>query len=210
MEMLRLVKQLPATAYRPRTYVVSETDRLSASKATALEASLVVVDKHSRSDGDSIGSSSRADSESTNENGSGDDGASGGEHSSSLRQQQSFAYDICHIPRSREVGQGVLSTILASTRALLFCIPLVLFRRPLPDVVLCNGPGTCVPICLLTYLPRLLGLKRIRLVYIESICRVDSLSLSGKLLYPFVDHMLVQWPQLRKNYPRAQYIGRLT
>ena len=25
----------------------------------------------------------------------------------------------------------------------------------------------------------------------------------------FADHFLVQWPELTKKYPRAQYIGRL-
>jgi len=79
-----------------------------------------------------------------------------------------------------------------------------------PLQILCNGPGTCVPVCVIAYAPRLLGLKRIRLVYIESVCRVSTLSLSGRLLYPFVDHLLVQWPKLHARYPRCEYIGRLT
>jgi hypothetical protein len=33
-------------------------------------------------------------------------------------------------------------------------------------------------------------------VFIESFCRVQSLSLSGLLLYPLVDEFVVQWPQL--------------
>ena len=41
----------------------------------------------------------------------------------------------------------------------------------------------------------------------ESIARVKSLSLSGKLLYPIADKFMVQWPDLLAKYPRARYIG---
>ena len=34
------------------------------------------------------------------------------------------------------------------------------------------------------------------LVFIESFCRVYSLSLSGIMLYPLVDEFVVQWPEL--------------
>ena len=41
----------------------------------------------------------------------------------------------------------------------------------------------------------------------ESIARVKSLSLSGKLLYPIADKFMVQWPDLLSKYPRAKYVG---
>ena len=44
---------------------------------------------------------------------------------------------------------------------------------------------------------------------VESIARVDSLSLSGKLLVRAADRFLVQWPQLAKKYTKAEYIGRV-
>ena len=81
--------------------------------------------------------------------------------------------------------------------------------RALPSLVLCNGPGTCVPICAAALLVRLLGIKYISIVYVESVCRVESLSLSGKIMLRLADHFLVQWPGLTKKYPRAQFIGRL-
>jgi len=34
-----------------------------------------------------------------------------------------------------------------------------------------------------------------RIIYVESFARVKSLSLSGKLLRPFVDKFVVQWPE---------------
>jgi beta-1,4-N-acetylglucosaminyltransferase len=49
----------------------------------------------------------------------------------------------------------------------------------------------------------------VKIVYVESIARVETLSLSGRLLYRTADHFLVQWPQLQAKYPRAQFVGRL-
>ncbi|XP_044288433.1 UDP-N-acetylglucosamine transferase subunit ALG14 homolog isoform X2 [Varanus komodoensis] len=75
--------------------------------------------------------------------------------------------------------------------------------------VLCNGPGTCVPICISSLLLRMLGLKRVTIVYVESICRVENLSLSGKILYYFSDYFIVQWPALKEKYPKSLYLGRI-
>ena len=76
------------------------------------------------------------------------------------------------------------------------------------DLLLCNGPGTCVPLLLGAWLNNLLGLSRTRLLYVESICRVQSLSLSGKILQYFVHDLLVQWPELAIKYPRTKYVAR--
>jgi beta-1,4-N-acetylglucosaminyltransferase len=39
------------------------------------------------------------------------------------------------------------------------------------------------------------GLSHSKVIYVESFARVKSLSLSAKLLKPFVDTFVVQWPQ---------------
>ena len=52
-------------------------------------------------------------------------------------------------------------------------------------------------------------MNHVEIVFVESLCRVESISLSGKMLMYMADHMLVQWPQLVDKYPRARYIGRL-
>lgn len=56
---------------------------------------------------------------------------------------------------------------------------------------------------------RLGGAKDATLVYCESFTCVSHLSVSGKLLYPFVDLFLVQWSDLLLKYKRAKYVGRL-
>ena len=53
------------------------------------------------------------------------------------------------------------------------------------------------------------GMKRTIIVFVESVCRVETMSLSGKILYYFADHILVQWQELKDKYPLSRYIGRI-
>jgi beta-1,4-N-acetylglucosaminyltransferase len=70
-----------------------------------------------------------------------------------------------------------------------------------PDVVLSTGAALAVPFLLLA------RARRIRAVYVESFTRVQDLSLSGKMVYLFVDEMFVQWPTLAQRRRRARYAG---
>uniref|UniRef100_A0A182NKY3 UDP-N-acetylglucosamine transferase subunit ALG14 n=1 Tax=Anopheles dirus TaxID=7168 RepID=A0A182NKY3_9DIPT len=104
-------------------------------------------------------------------------------------------YEIITIPRSRDVHQSYVSSAVTTVLALLHCVPIVLKARP--ELILTNGPGTCVPVCLVAFLARLLFLNtKCRVVFIESFCRVRSLSLSGRILLYIVDMFVVQWPEL--------------
>ncbi|KAK3586339.1 hypothetical protein CHS0354_038318 [Potamilus streckersoni] len=114
-------------------------------------------------------------------------------------------YSIHTIPRSREVSQSWFTTVLSTASATLYSFPLV-FRLK-PEVILCNGPGTCIPLCVAGLVLKIF--RDLKIVYIESICRVETLSLSGKILYYLADSLLVQWPSLHQKYPRSTYIGRL-
>ncbi|XP_063154354.1 UDP-N-acetylglucosamine transferase subunit ALG14 homolog isoform X1 [Candoia aspera] len=116
-------------------------------------------------------------------------------------------FTLHRIPRSREVHQSWSSSVLTTVRSIFYSLPLA-FRLK-PDLVLCNGPGTCVPICVSAFLLKILGLKKITTVYVESICRVENLSLSGKILYHFSDYFIVQWPALKEKYPKSLYLGRI-
>lgn len=50
-----------------------------------------------------------------------------------------------------------------------------------------------------------------KIIYIESLAKIDSLSMTGKNVYRFrvADKFYVQWEGLTKKYKRAEYIGRL-
>ncbi|XP_030809806.1 UDP-N-acetylglucosamine transferase subunit ALG14 homolog [Camarhynchus parvulus] len=116
-------------------------------------------------------------------------------------------FSLDRIPRSREVRQSWVSSVLTTLYSILYSLPLTYKRKP--DLILCNGPGTCVPVCLSAFLLGLLRIKRTIIVYVESICRVETLSLSGKILYYFSDYFIVQWPNLKKKYPKSVYLGRI-
>lgn len=113
------------------------------------------------------------------------------------------------IPRSREVGQPYLTSVLTTARAAWRALHIV--HSADPHILLCNGPGTCLPVCVAAILRRALVGGTPTIVYIESIARVHTLSLTGKLIMMLhlADAFLVQWPQLAARYPRACFIGRL-
>jgi len=77
-----------------------------------------------------------------------------------------------------------------------------ILRRERPDAILSLGAEIAVPFF---YLGKLMGM---RTIFIESWCRVEGLSFTGKLLYPIADIFWVQWPQLlEKCGPKAEYKG---
>ena len=55
------------------------------------------------------------------------------------------------------------------------------------------------------------GLAKGAIIFIESIARVEHLSLTGKILYSLrvASVFLVQWECLAAKLPRARYIDRL-
>lgn len=108
---------------------------------------------------------------------------------------------VVKVPRSREVGQSYVTSVLTTFVAFFYSFAAV--WRFMPDVVVCNGPGTCVPICVAARIIRLLCWKDIRVVYVESVARVKSLSLSGKILRFIADCFIVQWPELKERYPKS-------
>lgn len=114
------------------------------------------------------------------------------------------------IKRSRHVGQSYLTSILTTLVAIFYSIPLVLTLKP--EVLLVNGPGTCIPICGITWILSFLCINpKCKIIFVESICRVKSLSLSGKLLYHLriADKCIVQWQELKDRYKRCEYLGQL-
>ncbi|XP_071732381.1 UDP-N-acetylglucosamine transferase subunit ALG14-like [Rutidosis leptorrhynchoides] len=123
--------------------------------------------------------------------------------------QGSICTQFMQIYRSREVGQSYITSIGTTLYALIHALWLMLKTRP--QVIMCNGPGTCIPICAIAFVFKVLGIRWSYIFYVESIARVKRLSLSGLLLYKLrmADQLYVQWPQLQKQYPRAHYVGRL-
>lgn len=78
---------------------------------------------------------------------------------------------------------------------------LCIFLKRRPNLIISTGVLATVPICLIG---KLFGAK---LVYIESFAKIDSPTLTGKILYPVADVFYVQWESMLDIYPKARYVG---
>ena len=110
-----------------------------------------------------------------------------------------MVFKTLEIPRAREVGQSWFTSIVYTFYAFLVSILLIWKKRP--KLVLVNGPGTCVPIVLATRLLSWMRIFKTQIVFVESICRVKTLSLSARILMTFrlLDETIVQWPELENK-----------
>lgn len=114
---------------------------------------------------------------------------------------------IDYISRSREVGQSYFSSIFTTLYS--FIDGLKVIRRYKPELLLVNGPGVSISIAYMILIFNFFGLLNCHIIFIESFCRVQSLSLSGILMLPIADRFIVQWEELVKKYPRCEYLGIL-
>jgi len=88
-----------------------------------------------------------------------------------------------------------------SFRSLYQAVKITLRERP--DVVISTGAEPAFLICITA---KLLGA---RIVWIDSVANVQRLSLSGKLIRPFADLFLTQWPELADANKKIEYVGAL-
>ena len=100
--------------------------------------------------------------------------------------------DLAHGPTNRSVRMLVRNLPLAWR----------IIRRRDPDAILSTGAGVSVPFF---WIGRLLGR---RCIYVESLTRCDSVSLSGRLVYPFASQFFVQWPEAQQ-LQRSHCVGSL-
>ncbi|HEV7615135.1 MAG TPA: PssD/Cps14F family polysaccharide biosynthesis glycosyltransferase [Solirubrobacterales bacterium] len=105
-----------------------------------------------------------------------------------LLQDEKVVYG--HGPTPRNIGNFLRNLRLAGR----------ILRQYDPGVVVSTGAGLALPFFLLG------RLQRRRLVYVESITRVEKLALTGRLVYPLADAFFVQWDSLGE-LPRARFHG---
>jgi UDP-N-acetylglucosamine:LPS N-acetylglucosamine transferase len=98
---------------------------------------------------------------------------------------------FAHSPTNRSLKNLVRNLVLA-VRVL---------RRARPRAVLTTGAGVAVPFALVG---RLFGA---RVVYVESVTRIERPSLSCQLIVPFAARVYVQWEDLLASLPQARFCG---
>ena len=99
---------------------------------------------------------------------------------------------FAHAPTHRNVPNLLRNALLAWR----------LLRRLRPRVVVTTGAGVAVPFA---WLGRLLGA---RVVFVESLTRIDGPSLTLRLVRPVVDRAYVQWPEAARGR-KLHYAGTL-
>jgi UDP-N-acetylglucosamine:LPS N-acetylglucosamine transferase len=79
-----------------------------------------------------------------------------------------------------------------------------LVREERPAAILTTGAGVAVPFA---WLARMHGIPT---VYVESLTRIEALSLSGRLIAPVATRLYAQWPELAAaSRGRVQFAGNL-
>lgn len=96
-----------------------------------------------------------------------------------------------HHPTTRNIP-NLLRNLVLSVRT-------VVSERP--DVIVSDGAGLAVPFF---WVGRLFGA---RTVFLEVYDRIDSATMTGKLVEPVTDLMLVQWPEQARLYRDAVVAG---
>jgi beta-1,4-N-acetylglucosaminyltransferase len=83
-------------------------------------------------------------------------------------------------------------------------LALRVLRSERPSAILTTGAGVAVPFA---WIGRALGIPTI---YVESVTRIEGLSLSGRLIAPVAERLYGQWPELTEpSGGRIQFAGNV-
>lgn len=72
-----------------------------------------------------------------------------------------------------------------------------------PDAVVTTGS---MPLMMFCAFAKLFGAK---IVWIDSIANIETLSMSGRMASRFADLVISQWPDVAKKYNNVEYVGTL-
>lgn len=84
-----------------------------------------------------------------------------------------------------------------------FTYSIAILIKERPDIVISTGALNTVPFCILA------KLSGKRLIFIESYAKVNTPTVTGRLMYKIADLFIVQWQQLLKFYPQAVVGGSI-
>ena len=100
---------------------------------------------------------------------------------------------VAHGPTNRNIPNLLRNLWLAQK----------VLSRLRPRVLVTTGAGVAVPFA---WLARAAGA---RVVYVESFTRIDSVSLSCRLIRPVADRVYVQWPEAVPLVRGSRYVGNV-
>jgi UDP-N-acetylglucosamine:LPS N-acetylglucosamine transferase len=118
-----------------------------------------------------------------------------------VRELVPFPGEYHEVVRPRHRDDSIPNAVLKVVRH--FSTIRKVIREVQPDAIIGCGPSLSV---LAMWAGKFSGA---RIIFIETAARISSTSLSAKLVYPIADLFLVQWPELLRKLPRAEYRGRI-
>lgn len=137
------------------------------------------------------------------------------ERSERLGKKVKGIYEIVWVARARYVGQSWLTTPFTALWCLFDCYLILMMNRPFtdpdreanqfPQTIICNGPGSSVIFVGVSHLMRMYGIipaNRCAALFVESVARVNTLSLTGKIFYylDLADTFITQHEPVAKAY----------
>lgn len=105
-----------------------------------------------------------------------------------LKNEKIYA---CYFPTNRNFKNLIKNTFLAFK----------ILRKERPNIIISSGAAVAVPFF---YLGKLF---KARTVFIEVFDRINTPTLTGRLVYPVTDEFIVQWEEMKKIYPKAVNFG---
>lgn len=98
-------------------------------------------------------------------------------------------------------GNSRMSFLMAYVRQFGECRRI--WKKYRPGVIVSTGSNIAVPLFLWG------KIKGSKLIFIETRAKVYSKSITGKIVSRLSDVVFVQWPEMKKLYPKAIYCGTL-
>lgn len=99
----------------------------------------------------------------------------------------------CYFPSNRSFKALLINTKIAWE----------VLRKERPDLIISSGAAVAVPFF---YLGRFLGTKNI---YIEIYDRIDSPTMTGRMVHPVTDCFIVEWDEMTEVYKNSINLGSI-
>jgi UDP-N-acetylglucosamine:LPS N-acetylglucosamine transferase len=119
----------------------------------------------------------------------------------SVTTSRAVEEQLARFGRVYVVSESNRTRPLTTLRVLVSCVRIILRERP--DFVISTGAAVG---CIAGFVAKLVGAK---IIWVDSIANVDKLSLSARLIRPFADLILTQWPDVALKYKAVEYVGHV-
>ena len=99
----------------------------------------------------------------------------------------------CYYPTNRSI-KALIKNLKVAYKVL---------KKEKPDLIISSGAAVAVPFF---YIGKIMGAK---LIYIEVFDRLDKPTMTGRMVYPITDKLIVQCEEQRKVYKKAINLGSI-